>query len=614
MPGTPQPWQGATPLPQRTTNTSPAAPAPYARGPRQRLAPPARAPQLSEEKSGTFTTRDAMRLRLDTDLGNVRVITDATNEVRYHVMIETEDTGPEARRVLQQFILNAHEIPGGATISGQVTRRESRDRLWVTYEIHVPRHYNLEVNTQAGNIQVDDLDGREALITNGGNITAGRVGGAARTAGNTLPTARLESLGGGHITVGDVVGDLRAVTVGGHITAGNVTGDAVLNTGGGHIHAGNIGGTSQLETGGGNISVEHAGSRVTASSGGGQISFGEATGAIQAHTAGGGIRVLRVAGPMHLDSTGGSIFLTRIEGNVHASTGTGSITAWLAPTFKVVSGSQLESGQGDIVVYVPRELSVTIEATIDGASGHHITSDPSFPMKISYVTGDSGKQVRGDCLINGGGEVLKLRTTGGNIQLRSADDMQVRHLILFQQQVRLEMDVQQRIIRATTNATNQAIDDHWPIPARPLQTSSTPQVRTAPPPPLSQRPLDNSDPAIAPTPPPSTPETEFLWMKLGELWWGGVKVDSADQMKRLTRQVRPIYPDVARQAGIEGTVSMSVVISEDGHVEQVKVLSGESALQSAAMDAVWQWRYQPYLLRGKPMKVVTIVNLGFRIQ
>lgn len=559
---------------------------------------------------GMLPTRDALRLRLDTDLGNVCIVTDATNEVRYHVVVETEDTGAGARRILQEFLYAAREVPGGASISGHVARRESRDRLWVNFEIHVPRRFNIEINTQAGNIEVGDLDGRETLITNGGNITAGSIGGTSRIRGMNLPAARLESLGGGHITVGDVVGDLRAVTVGGHITAGNVTGDAVLTTGGGHIHAGKIGGTSQLETGGGNISVEQARARVTASSGGGQISFGEATGAIQARTAGGGIRVLRVAGPMHLDSSGGSIFLTRVEGNVRASTGTGSITAWLSPTFKLVSGSQLESGQGDIIVYVPRELSVTIEATIDGSSGHHITSDPSFPLKISYVTGDAGKQVRGDCQINGGGEVLKLRTVGGNIQLRPADDTQVRHLILFQQQIRLEMDLQQRIIRETTALTQQGIDNQ--IRAA-IEAQGGGRIPTTPVPAARGPRNPGNVVSIAPASPPP-PETDFLWMKLDQLWWGGVRVDSAEQMKRLTRQVRPIYPDAARQSGIEGTVSMSVIVAEDGHVEQIKVLSGEPALQQAAMDAVRQWMYQPFLLRGKPAKVVTVVNLGFRIQ
>jgi protein TonB len=102
-------------------------------------------------------------------------------------------------------------------------------------------------------------------------------------------------------------------------------------------------------------------------------------------------------------------------------------------------------------------------------------------------------------------------------------------------------------------------------------------------------------------------------MKLGEFWWGGVRVDPAEQEARRVKEVRAVYPDVARQAGIEGIVSMRVVINKDGAVEKVDVLSGEQALQQAAITAVRQWRYQPFLLEGNAVPVVTIVNVKFQI-
>jgi protein TonB len=71
---------------------------------------------------------------------------------------------------------------------------------------------------------------------------------------------------------------------------------------------------------------------------------------------------------------------------------------------------------------------------------------------------------------------------------------------------------------------------------------------------------------------------------------------------------------VARQAGIEGTVSMRVMINKEGAVEKVDVISGEQALQMAAITAVRQWRYQPFLLEGNPVPVVTTVNVKFQIQ
>jgi TonB family protein len=627
-PQTPPPGQWATPVQAPRQSPFPVSPAPPATPPTTLwTAPPGRAPSAAaprrnanatDQRNGTLTTHDGLRLRLEAETGNIRIFTDTTNEVRYLVRIDTDASGPDAQKLIHQFELNASSVPSGVTISGHGSGHEQRERVWVTYELHVPRKYNLDVTTHAGNIQVDDVDGRVSLNTDGGNITAGRVTGGVRQPG--VPAARLESAGGGHISVRDVLGDLKVMTAGGHITAGNISGDANLSTGGGHIHAGNIHGVAQLETGGGNISVERAGSRVTASSGGGQISFGEAAGAIQARAAGGGVRVLRVAGPMQLDSNGGSIFLTRVENAVRASTGMGSITAWLSPTVKIAGSSQLESGRGDIIVYVPRDLQMTIEATIDTAAGHHITADPSLTMKTTYHTGDSGKQVHGVCDINGGGEVLKLHALEGNIQLRYGDDAFLHTQELVQQQIQQEIEMEQRyfqtVIQQSIQDMQKQIGQTWvqnsnsTVVVRPAQPatappaiSSTPKAAT-PAPPMPPVPLGT----------PTPPHTEVLWMKLGEYWWGGVRVDPAEQEARRVKEVKAVYPDVARQAGIEGIVSMRVVINKEGAVEKVDVLSGEQALRQAAITAVRQWRYQPFLLDGNAVPVVTVVNVKFQIQ
>jgi TonB family protein len=382
----------------------------------------------------------------------------------------------------------------------------------------------------------------------------------------------------------------------------------VLSTGGGHIHAGVIGGTAQIETGGGNVSIERVAGRVTASSGGGQINFGEALGPIQARAAGGGVRVLRVSGPMQLDNNGGSIFLPRVDSPVRASTGTGSITAWLTPTLMKTAGdSQLESRQGDIIVYVPRQLSVTIEATIDASLDHHITADPSLPLVVSYTNGETGRLMHGQCTVNGGGDVIHLRTTGGNIQLRYADDVRLHQQVLVQQQIKQQMDLQQQL---TLKIVEQSMEEVQKQTQKAMQvwqqsaSSANWASATAP----TQPPRASTAP-----PPPPPPESQVLWMKLDEFWWGGVRVDPAEEQKRLQTQVRPVYPEVARIAGIEGTVSMRVLIGKEGKVEQLRVVSGEEALRTAAMDAVRQWRYQPLLLNGEPVSVFTVVNLEFRL-
>jgi TonB family protein len=97
------------------------------------------------------------------------------------------------------------------------------------------------------------------------------------------------------------------------------------------------------------------------------------------------------------------------------------------------------------------------------------------------------------------------------------------------------------------------------------------------------------------------------------LVWGGIRVDPADQQKRLSQAVAPDYPDVARWAGIEGEVTLRVFIGADGTVRSIAPLSGPSVLARAAMRAVEQWRYVPALMDGHPVNIVTTVTLAFHL-
>src|SRR2546426_9321018 len=182
--------------------------------------------RLTEEKVGTLPTREGVRLRLAADLGDVRILTQNSDQVSYKVRIEVDAREPGAAEVLKRYSLTARNTPAGVQLTGEVPSHDFHARFWINFEVSVPRTSNLDVLTQAGNIETSDIDGRVTLVTYGGNITAGRIGGSepagTRAAGaSATPAARLET-SGGHITVQDVHGDLRAITAGGHIFAGNV--------------------------------------------------------------------------------------------------------------------------------------------------------------------------------------------------------------------------------------------------------------------------------------------------------------------------------------------------------------------------------------------------------
>lgn len=79
------------------------------------------------------------------------------------------------------------------------------------------------------------------------------------------------------------------------------------------------------------------------------------------------------------------------------------------------------------------------------------------------------------------------------------------------------------------------------------------------------------------------------------------------------RDVKPNYPPLARQARIQGTVVLHAVISKDGSIQGLTLVSGHPMLAPAAIDAVKQWKYKPYLLNGEPVEVDTEVQVNFTL-
>ena len=82
---------------------------------------------------------------------------------------------------------------------------------------------------------------------------------------------------------------------------------------------------------------------------------------------------------------------------------------------------------------------------------------------------------------------------------------------------------------------------------------------------------------------------------------------------QLIRRVAPVYPQQARMTRIEGDVVLNALIAEDGTVHEVKVVRGQPTLARAAVDAVRQWRYKPYELNRKPVKMNTTITVSFKL-
>jgi protein TonB len=81
----------------------------------------------------------------------------------------------------------------------------------------------------------------------------------------------------------------------------------------------------------------------------------------------------------------------------------------------------------------------------------------------------------------------------------------------------------------------------------------------------------------------------------------------------LIHRVQPIYPGPARIARIQGSVMMTAIIGKDGTIENLHVLNGHPMLTSAAIEAVRQWRYRPYILNNEPVEVETQITVNFSL-
>jgi TonB family protein len=550
-------------------------------------------PHLSADRTGELPAGDARTFSLIADMGSVHILPQpagAPAAVRYTVHLETDAHEPLSQTLFSRYVLNFRETRGTISLNGLLPRLRSiagrNAQFWVQFTIYVPANFSVEVHTGAGDIETGDIGGHALLVTDGGNVTTGRIGGIDHLAKlESAPVAKIETQGG-HITVLDVAGDLDAYTAGGFIQARDVAGNAKIRTGGGHIRAAHIRGTAQLETDGGNITVGEAGALVGVRTGGGQIDFGEVHGSVHAETAGGGVRVMYVSGPMEVQTSGGGICLTRVSNVVRAATGNGTITAWITPDsgdasrpVRLPGPSQLSSGTGDIVVFLPRNLAATIEASVENGGADRIEADSALGLNLEAR--EDGP-VRASGALNGGGAVLKLRSNAGKIRLQYVDEQTaLRQSLLEEQRHRLAQKLSQPGFEDPSAGVGVANS----------QTTTSTVTCTG-----------------------AGADWWGSWKsRLQVTFLGGVREEPDEFKKRLVNSPPPDYPQMARRAGIQGVVRLQVRAKTDGTLEVEKVIEGEPALVEAAMTAVRQWRANPGIC-GNKVDVISTLAFNFQLR
>ena len=362
----------------------------------------------SQEINGSLA--GAKILRVKVDVGSVVVKGGSTQAISYVVHTRSYTSSEQdAKRQFESYKLNAYVRGDTAWIVGDWQGRRPR-KFSGEFAIHVPREITLvKIETEGGNIDTSGVAGRVEAQSGGGSMRLDDIGGGARA-----------ETGGGSIDVGTINGDIGLHTGGGSIQVHHANGKIIAETGGGSIEITSATQGASIETGGGGIEVRQCSGKVKAQTGGGSIDLGDIDGPADIETGGGSIHLASAKGHVEAHTGGGGIELYGVP-SARVETGAGGIVVKFVKTSAPASDSKLETSAGDITVYIAADVALSVRASVDLGNGHHITSD--FPgIHIASEGNQWGpRTLNAEGKLNGGGPVLKVRTTTGDICFRRAN-------------------------------------------------------------------------------------------------------------------------------------------------------------------------------------------------
>jgi len=437
------------------------------------------APDFENNLEKTYSVSPGGKFVLQADRGSCEISPIDGNDVRIRVLRGVNGgTKAEADALFANHEVTFQQADGVVSVLAKNKKdsswswRPNRPSLQVRYEISVPRKFNVDLKTAGGDVRVGDLDGDVKARTSSGSIhlarTAGKVeagdaggdivveeaggdlsartsSGAIRvrkaggsveatdaggdiqigeagqsvTAGTSSGSIELKSVkgdveardAGGDITIGAVDGAIKAQTSSGAIKIKAAKGDVVARDSGGDVRIGTAG-SVEAQTSSGSIEIGAASGRVEAKDAGGNISIEAVGGPVLAQTSSGDVRITSAKGKVEARDAGGNIAVKSAYGAVHANTSSGAITVGFLA--QPAEESRLEVAGGDVTVSLTKSAAVDVDAR---SNGGNFSSE--LPVTIETKNGQPRGAVQGK--INGGGPLLLLRSSSGDIRLKSSD-------------------------------------------------------------------------------------------------------------------------------------------------------------------------------------------------
>jgi DUF4097 and DUF4098 domain-containing protein YvlB len=315
-------------------------------------------------------------------------------------------TRDDAQRLFSGSVFDSKVVNGATLITTTIAHAAVATEL----EIAVPRRMiRVILEAQPGDIEAYDLDCNLRAETGAGQIRCDRIRGGFD--GRT---------GGGEIHLGKIGGAIHCVNGAGSIIIDSAGGAADCQTAGGEIQIREAAGPLVLSTEGGNIQVDRAGSNVEAHTAEGVIEIAQSNGMVFADTHGGSIQIGSARG-VRCQSGAGPVRVKTSSGPLQVQTALGSILAELFAGAHL-EDSSLVAGSGDITVFIPSNVALSVVARNDSGANPRIVSEfaelrarsiaPTRPASVLPMVYQGS--------LNGGGPLLTLNTAGGIIYVKKS--------------------------------------------------------------------------------------------------------------------------------------------------------------------------------------------------
>jgi DUF4097 and DUF4098 domain-containing protein YvlB len=332
----------------------------------------------------------------------IRVTSSKSDDVSYQWTRRVRaNTEADARKMLASGDITAKRSPEWCWLfvpdSSQISTAELTVEIPASARVVYVQSYN-------GSLSLKELNADIQAVTAAGSVEIDRVRGnvVART-------------GGGTMTIGSVQGSLRCLSGGGTIRVTKVTAESVLESAGGDIYVDEVGGFIRLSTAG-NIHVGRAAQLVSAHTSGGLIEVNSAGGMVTAETGNGGITIGSAPGA-RCESGGGTIRIGKVWGSVRASTATGHLYVGMDGT-KPLENSFLATERGDITVFLPSKLAVTVKALNESPGWLARFQSEFAEIQPRFAETGALRPLMAEGSLNGGGPLLMLSVANGSIYLK----------------------------------------------------------------------------------------------------------------------------------------------------------------------------------------------------